>query len=115
MSITMIYHPTWSKNNGVREVLSGLEFSERNLVETMLKEEEILRIAQSLQVKVHELLRSGSPVYKERKEELLDMSEEELARVIANEPTLIKRPIIKTEKGYVVGLNAEKIQALIKK
>jgi arsenate reductase len=93
----------------MREVLSGIEFQERNLVQSMLTAEEILQIARSLGVTVHDLLRANSPVYKERKAELLAMDETALAAVIATEPTLIKRPILQTEAGYVIGLDEEKI------
>lgn len=90
-----------------------MSFTERNLVESMLSQAEILEVARSLNVRVHDLLRANSPVYKERKDELLAMQEDELAAVIATEPTLIKRPIVKTEQGYVIGLDAEKILELV--
>jgi arsenate reductase-like glutaredoxin family protein len=79
----------------------------------MLSAAEIMEIAGALGTRVHDLLRPSSPVYKERKEELLAMDEQNLAQVISTEPTLIKRPIIKTGKGYVVGLNEEKIRELL--
>ena len=71
----------------------------------MLSIEEILDIAQTLGVKVQDLLRPSSPVYTERKDELYAMDDAELAAVIATEPTLIKRPIVKTQSGYVIGLD----------
>jgi arsenate reductase-like glutaredoxin family protein len=79
----------------------------------MLSPQEILDIARSLGQGVHDLLRPACPVYKERKEELLAMNPNNLARVMASEPALIKRPIIQTEKGYVIGLDEEKIRQLI--
>lgn len=72
-----------------------------------------MEISRSLGVKVHDLLRPSSPVYEERQDELYAMEEEELAAVIATEPTLIKRPIVKTEQGYVVGLDEKKICQLV--
>lgn len=79
----------------------------------MLTAEEILELAGAMELKVHDLLRANSPVYKERKDELKAMGERELAAVMATEPTLIKRPIVKTEQGYVIGLDEEKINELI--
>lgn len=87
---------------------------ERNLVESMLSAEEITEVAKVIGLRVHDLVRANSPVYKERKEELLAMTEEELAEVMAGEPTLIKRPIIRTSIGIVVGLDEEKIAELIR-
>lgn len=71
-------------------------------------------IARSLGIKVHDLLRPRSPIYQEQKDKLLVMDEDELAEVIASEPTLIKRPIIKTDQGYVVGFDEDKIRELIR-
>lgn len=79
----------------------------------MLTAAEILDLAAAMELKVHDLLRANSPVYKERKDELKAMGEAELAAVMSTEPTLIKRPIVKTEQGYVVGLDEEKINELI--
>ncbi|ARU59902.1 hypothetical protein CBW65_01625 [Tumebacillus avium] len=90
-----------------------MEVTERNLVEQMLTADEILELAGAMELTVHDLLRANSPVYKERKDELKAMGESELAAVMATEPTLIKRPIVKTEQGYVVGLDEEKINELI--
>lgn len=79
----------------------------------MVSEDEIFEIARSLDVRVHELLRTNSPIYQEQKDQLLTMSESDLAVVIASEPTLIKRPIIKTDRGYVVGFDEDKIRQLL--
>ncbi len=70
-----------------------MEFTERNLVESMLTAEEIIDMARSLELKA--------------------MGEEELAAVMATEPTLIKRPIVKVGQGYVIGLDEEKIRELL--
>jgi arsenate reductase-like glutaredoxin family protein len=79
----------------------------------MLSVEEILELAGSLDIKVHDLLRPRSPIFQEQKEHLLAMEELELARIIASEPTLIKRPIIRGTNGYVVGFDEDKIRDLI--
>ena len=80
----------------------------------MLSAGEIAELAKELGLRVHDLVRSNSPVYKERKDELLAMTEEDLAEVMAGEPTLIKRPIVRTEQGIVIGLDEEKIAELIR-
>lgn len=97
----------------MKELLSNLPVEERILEKDMLGPDEILEIARSTGVKVHDLLRPSSPVYKENKEKLLFLSEEQLATVIANHPNLIKRPILKKEDQYVVGFDMEKIGKII--
>jgi len=79
----------------------------------MLTAEEIIELAYSLEVPVQDLLRPNSPYYKEHKDTLLKMEPSALARIISTEPTLIKRPIIKIDEDYVVGLDEEKIALLL--
>lgn len=79
----------------------------------MLNQTEILQIARALEISVKDLLRVNSPVYKEQKTELLAMDDAALAAFMATEPTLIKRPIIQTDKGYSVGFHAGNIRELI--
>lgn len=86
---------------------------ERDLHEQMLTAEEILELANTLELPVRDLLRPNSPYYKENKDSLLRMEPSALAKVISSEPTLIKRPIIKIDECYVVGLDEERIAQLI--
>ncbi|ASS74345.1 hypothetical protein CIG75_04675 [Tumebacillus algifaecis] len=113
MDVIMMYHPTCSKSKRAREALADLAVPERNLEENMLTQQEILELAGELGVKVQDLLRANSPVYQERTAELFAMEEAELAALMATEPTLIRRPILKTPHGYVVGLDEEKMKELI--
>jgi arsenate reductase-like glutaredoxin family protein len=92
------------QNKRKREVLAQQNVVERILVEQKLSADEIMELARALGGKVHDLLRANLPVYKGRKEELLTMEETTLAEVMATEPTLIKRPIVQTSTGIVVGL-----------
>ncbi|MBL0386031.1 hypothetical protein JJB07_05135 [Tumebacillus sp. ITR2] len=110
--IEVIYHPTCSKSKKTREIFANTETVERNLEENMLSADEILDIARTLGLKVQDLLRPNSPVYQERHEELYAMDEQALAELIATEPTLVKRPIVKTGNELIVGLNEEKFAAL---
>ncbi|MFD2169621.1 arsenate reductase family protein [Tumebacillus lipolyticus] len=114
MEVTMMYHPACSKTPRARDFLANEEVKERNLVEEMLSAEEILEIASSLGLKVQDLLRPSSPVYQERHEELYKMAEAELSALMATEPTLVKRPIVKTDRGYVIGMDEAKITELLR-
>lgn len=110
--IEVIYHPTCSKSKKTREIFANTETIERNLEEDMLSATEILDIARELGLRVHDLLRPNSPVYQEHKDELFAMNEHLLAEWIATEPTLVKRPILKTGTELIVGLDEEKFTAL---
>lgn len=79
----------------------------------MLTKEEILRIAKQTGHSVYDLLRTSSPVYKEKGEELLHMKDEELANVIASEPTLIKRPIYQIDNTFYVRPDEETLRRIL--
>lgn len=110
--IELIYHPTCSKSKKTREIFADTEKIERNLEENMLSASEILDIARTLGLKVHDLLRPNSPVYQERQTELYAMEEQPLAELIATEPSLIKRPIVKTADELIVGLDEVRFAVL---
>ena len=86
---------------------------ERNLSEQMLTAQEVSEVANLLGMPIQDLLRPSSPFYKEHKEKLLAMEPFALAEAIAAEPTLIKRPIVKSDKGVVLGLDEAKIIQLL--
>ncbi|KEO84592.1 arsenate reductase family protein [Tumebacillus flagellatus] len=110
--IEVIYHPTCSKSKKTREIFANTETVERNLEENMLTAAEILEISRTLGLTVQDLLRPNSPVYQERKDELYAMDEQSLAELIATEPTLVKRPIVKHDGNLILGLDEEKFAAL---
>lgn len=74
--------------------------------------EELKELAEK--VPLQELLNKRGVVYRERKEELEGLSEEQLIEEMAKEPRLIRRPIIIADDEVIVGYNEKKMEELLK-
>jgi len=110
------YHPACSKTQPMRTLLTelaGADVPAQDLTTQMLTAAEIIDIAQHLNLTVRDLIRPASPVFRERQDELYAMPESELAALMATEPTLVKRPIVRTARGVVVGLDEAAVRQLL--
>lgn len=65
-------------------------------------------------IPLDEILNKKGVVYKERKEELAGLSDEQLIEEMAKEPKLIRRPIIIVDNRVIVGYDQAKMQTLLK-
>ena len=65
-----------------------------------------------LQLKPIELVRKNEAIWKE-KYKGKDFTDEQLIKIMSNEPKLIERPIIVSEKLAVIGRPAENIDKLL--
>src|SRR4051812_28592732 len=106
-----IYHNnTCSKSLCALTVLeeSGQPFKMINYLETTPTAEELSIILKQLGITAHELIRKGEPLYKE-KYEGKNLSNDEWILAMVENPILIERPIIVSDKGAVIARPAEKI------
>ena len=74
--------------------------------------EELRSIVQQLGISAFDLIRKGEKVYKEQFKGQ-DLSEEEWLQVLHENPKLIERPIVVTEKGAAIGRPPEKVLEII--
>jgi len=65
-------------------------------------------------IPLDEIVNKRGVVYKERKEELVGLSDEQLIEEMAKEPKLIRRPIIISDNKVIVGYDPEKMETLLK-
>ena len=110
-----IYH-----NPSCRKSREGIKYLERkkinfeviDYIKNNLSSEQIRNILKKLQLKPIELVRKNEAIWKE-KYKGKDFSDEQLIKIISNEPKLIERPIIVSEKLAVIGRPAENIDKLL--
>lgn len=110
-----IYH-----NPRCRKSREGIKYLERkkinfeviDYIKNNLSSEQIRNILKKLQLKPIELVRKNEAIWKE-KYKGKDFSDEQLIKIISNEPKLIERPIIVSEKLAVIGRPAENIDKLL--
>ncbi|UZH54690.1 arsenate reductase (glutaredoxin) [Salinimicrobium tongyeongense] len=111
-----IYHNTRCKKS--REGLqvleeSGKDFEVREYLKDTLSEKEIADLLKKLNMAPIELVRTEEKIWKENYRDR-DLSDDELVRVMAENPKLIQRPIVETEHHAVVGRPVSNIEEIIK-
>ena len=91
---------------------SGKDFEVREYLKENLSEEEITILLQKLNMAPIELVRTEDKIWKENYRGR-DLNDKELVRVMAENPKLIQRPIVETEKKAVIGRPASNREELI--
>ena len=110
-----IYHnPRCRKSREGIEYLESkkINFEVIDYIKNNLSSEQIRNILKKLQLKPIELVRKNEAIWKE-KYKGKDFSDEQLIKIMSNEPKLIERPIIVSEKLAVIGRPAENIDKLL--
>ena len=110
-----IYHNPRCRKS--REGISYLESKKINFevidyIKNNLSSEQIRSILKKLQLKPIELVRKNEAIWKE-KYKARDFTDDQLIKILSNEPKLIERPIIVSEKLAVIGRPAENIDKLL--
>ena len=110
-----IYHnPRCRKSReGIKYLESKkINFEVIDYIKNNLSSEQIRNILKKLQLKPIELVRKNEAIWKE-KYKGKDFSNDQLIKILSNEPKLIERPIIVSEKLGVIGRPAENIDRLL--
>ena len=110
-----IYHnPRCRKSReGIKYLESKkINFEVIDYIKNNLSSEQIRNILKKLQLKPIELVRKNEAIWKE-KYKGKDFTDDQLIRILINEPKLIERPIIVNEKLGVIGRPTENIDKLL--
>ena len=110
-----IYHNPRCRKS--RESIKYLESKKINFevieyIKNNLSSEQIRNILKKLKLKPIELVRKNEAIWKE-KYKGKDFTDDQLIKILSNEPKLIERPIIVSEKLAVIGRPAENIDKLL--
>ena len=112
--ITIYHNPRCKKSREGLEVLknSGKEFEIRQYLKDPLSEEELEKLLKKLEIMPIDLVRTNEKIWKEeyRGE---DLSDDQIIKAMVQNPKLIERPIVETEKKAVVGRPASNIEEII--
>ena len=110
-----IYHnPRCRKSReGIKYLESKkINFEVIDYIKNKLSSKQIRYILKKLQLKPIEIVRKNETIWKE-KYKGKDFTDDQLIRILSNEPKLIERPIIVSEKLGVIGRPAENIDRLL--
>ncbi|WP_029038706.1 arsenate reductase (glutaredoxin) [Salinimicrobium xinjiangense] len=110
-----IYHNSRCKKSreGLKTLeASGEEFEVREYLKEPLTENELSSLLKKLNFAPIELIRTEEKIWKEEYRDR-DLKDEELVRVMVENPKLIQRPIVEKANSAVVGRPAENIEKLL--
>lgn len=110
-----IYHnPRCRKSReGIKYLESKkINFEVIDYIKNNLSLEQIKNILKKLQLKPIELVRKNEVIWKD-KYKGKEFTDDQLMKILSNEPKLIERPIIVSEKLAVIGRPAENIDKLL--
>lgn len=110
-----IYHnPRCRKSReGIKYLESKkINFEVIDYIKNNLSLEQIRNILKKLQLKPIEIVRKNEAIWKE-KYKGKDFTDDQLIEILSNEPKLIERPIIVSEKLAVIGRPTENIDKLL--
>ena len=113
---TKIYHNArCSKSRATLAILeqNDVDFDVVNYLVNPPSESEIKSILKDLGINARDLLRKGEAKFKELGFSDKTLSEEHLIKSMIEFPILIERPIVRTEKGAVIGRPPENVNSIL--
>lgn len=112
--ITIYHNSRCKKSREGLEIVenSGKEFQVREYLKEELSEEELKTLLTKLNMTAIQLVRKNEKIWKENFKDK-DLSENELVRIMVENPKLIERPIVENETKAVVGRPPEDIKKVI--
>ena len=113
--ITVYEKPTCTKCREADRLLreSGVDFAKVNYYLEPIGEAKLRELIAKMGLAPRELLRTGEAVYRELGLGKRDVSDEELIRLMAENPDLIQRPIVERGRRAVLGRPTERIKDLL--
>lgn len=112
--ITIYHNARCRKSREGLELLneSGKDFEVREYLKEPVSEAELKQILDKLGMAPIELVRTEEKLWKENYRDR-DLSDNELIRIMTENPKLIQRPIVVKDNSAVVGRPAERIKELL--
>ena len=96
----------WLKDN-------QLPFVEKNIFTTMLKEDEIKYLLSRCENGTEDIISVRSKAFQQLDCDIEDLSVSRLVEIVKKSPSILKRPIMISEKSMVVGYDDDEITAMV--
>ena len=90
-----------------------MDFEERNLFSTILKEEEIKTLLSRTENGTDDIISTRSKAFQALDCDIEDLTMKELIALIQKNPSILRRPIMISETNFVVGYDDDEITALV--
>jgi arsenate reductase len=112
----LIYHNSrCSKSRATLAILEEKEINFKliNYLEEVPTNEELKELIVDLGIEARDLMRKGEPEYKQNNLSDESLTDDQLIDSMVMNPILIERPIVRTDKGVVIGRPPENILKII--
>lgn len=113
---TRIYHnPRCSKSRQALQLLNdkGVKTEIIEYLKTPPDFETLEKILLGLKIEPRDLMRKGQDEYKALNLENESLSREDLIQAMVDNPILIERPIVMTDKGIAIGRPIENVEKIL--
>ena len=90
-----------------------ISFVEKNIFSNLLSETEIKYLLSRCENGTEDIISTRSKAYSSLKGNLEDLSVKELTRFIQRNPSVLKRPIMLSERSMVVGYDDDEITSMV--
>jgi arsenate reductase len=116
MTVTIWHNPRCSKSRQTLELLrrKGIEPAIREYLKEPPSKAEVEKLIDLLGGDAKDLIRDGEPEFKSLGKKKADLGKAEIAKVIAQHPVLLQRPIVVAGKRAAIGLPPEAVLPLVK-
>jgi arsenate reductase len=113
--ITVYEKPTCTKCREADKLLreGGYDYEKVNYYIDPIGEAKLRELIGKMGITPRELLRTGEAVYRELELGKRELSDDELIRLMAENPDLVQRPIVERGSRAVLGRPTEKIKELL--
>lgn len=115
MSAKIYHNPRCTKSRLTLAIIEekGIDFEVIKYLENTPSTKELKSLLDELGMDPRSLMRSFEAPYKENNLSDESLSEDQLIQAMVDHPILIERPIVKTDKGIVIGRPPENVLAII--
>lgn len=115
MGITIYHNPRCTKSRLTLGILEekGVDFQIIKYLEDTPSAEELKILLNALNMDARSLMRTFEAPYKDNNLGDESLNEADLIQAMIDDPILIERPIVKTDKGVVIGRPPENVLAII--
>ncbi len=89
-----------------------MSYTRRDYFKQRFSVEELRELLHSLNLSAHDVLSTRAGKYREFGLDQREVSEDELLQLMTDEPTLLRRPLVKRGSRSVVGFNQSELESL---
>ena len=91
----------------------GARFTRRNFFQDRFTRDELADVLRAAGLTPRDVLSRRSRAYREQGLSERELDDDQLLDMMVSEPTLLRRPIVVTERGTVVGIDKAGLDALL--